>query len=134
MGDNRRTLISPYWKAISQVRGKMKIYQSNTSFVLLRTAVLLVNSGLWSTDSVFPALPKKLAYRQRYTEPKLKRKIILRPHRLAVPSQLACELFARAFPGDQVLNPFIVGVIFRSWVIGKVHQYVSQANNDKGNN
>lgn len=58
----------------------------------------------------------------------------LGPRRLAVPSQLACELFACAFPGDQVLNPFIVGVIFRIWVIGKVHRNVSHSNNGKGEN
>ena len=70
----------------------------------------------------------------QHTAPKTKPTKSLRPRRLAVPSQLACELFACAFPGDQVLNPFIVGVIFRIRVIGKVHRYVSHSNNGKGNN
>ena len=72
---------------------------------------------------------KRLVWSGAPEESSLKR--TLTPYRFTIPSQLAREFFARAFSGNKVLNPFIVGGIFRILVIRKVHRYISHHNDGK---
>lgn len=83
----------------------------------LLPAVLMLKFSLSLADSDFSALPMIGSFGSDMTHQQVDPKKALALRWFAILPQQVHELFACALARNQILDPFIVGVVLRTWIV-----------------